>query len=74
VKARISRLRHRGQPRPLVPGPGGHGHPHARFEADSRAVWFEGNYAGYEADEVRRRLGPEAARSHRVTYRKLVRR
>ena len=44
------------------------------LEADSRAVWFEGNYAGYEADEVRRRLGPEAARSHRVTYRKLVRR
>jgi hypothetical protein len=36
-------------------------------------VWFEGNYAGYEADEVRR-LGPGAARSHRVTYRKLVRR
>jgi hypothetical protein len=71
VKARISRLRHRGQPRPLVPGPGGH--PHARFEGDSRAVWFEGNYAGYEADKVRR-LGPGAARSHRVTYRKLVRR
>jgi ATP-binding cassette ChvD family protein len=42
------------------------------FEGDSQAVWFEGNYADYEADKVRR-LGPEAARPHRVTYRKLVR-
>jgi ATP-binding cassette ChvD family protein len=43
------------------------------FEGDSRVVWFEGNYADYEADKVRR-LGVEAARPHRVTYRKLVRR
>jgi ATP-binding cassette ChvD family protein len=43
------------------------------FEGDSRAVWFEGNYAEYEADKVRR-LGADAARPHRVTYRKLVRR
>jgi ATP-binding cassette ChvD family protein len=43
------------------------------FEGDSRAVWFEGNYAEYEADKVRR-LGAEAARPHRVTYRKLIRR
>jgi ATP-binding cassette ChvD family protein len=42
------------------------------FEGDSRVVWFEGNYADYEADKLRR-LGPEAARPHRVTYRKLVR-
>jgi ATP-binding cassette ChvD family protein len=42
------------------------------FEGDSRVVWFEGNYAEYEADKLRR-LGPEAARPHRVTYRKLVR-
>ncbi|HEX6673541.1 MAG TPA: energy-dependent translational throttle protein EttA [Actinomycetes bacterium] len=42
------------------------------FEGDSRAVWFEGNYAEYEADKLRR-LGPEAARPHRVTYRKLAR-
>jgi ATP-binding cassette ChvD family protein len=42
------------------------------FEGDSQAVWFEGNYADYQADKVRR-LGPEAARPHRVTYRKLVR-
>jgi ATP-binding cassette ChvD family protein len=42
------------------------------FEGDSRAVWFEGNFADYQADKVAR-LGPEAARPHRVTYRKLVR-
>jgi ATPase subunit of ABC transporter with duplicated ATPase domains len=42
------------------------------LEGDSQAVWFEGNYADYQADKVRR-LGPEAARPHRVTYRKLVR-
>jgi len=42
------------------------------FEGDSTAVWFEGNYADYEADKIRR-LGAEAARPHRVTYRKLVR-
>jgi ATP-binding cassette ChvD family protein len=43
------------------------------FEGDSQAVWFEGNYAEYEADKVQR-LGAEAARPHRVTYRKLIRR
>jgi len=42
------------------------------FEGDSRLLWFEGNYAEYEADKLRR-LGPEAARPHRVTYRRLVR-
>jgi ATP-binding cassette ChvD family protein len=42
------------------------------FEGDSRVVWFEGNYADYQADKVRR-LGPEAARPHRYTYRRLVR-
>src|ERR687894_1722780 len=42
------------------------------FEGDSRVVWFEGNFADYQADKVRR-LGPEAARPHRYTYRKLVR-
>jgi ATP-binding cassette ChvD family protein len=34
--------------------------------------WFEGNFASYEANKVER-LGPEAARPHRVTYRKLTR-
>ena len=34
--------------------------------------WFEGNFAGYEENKVER-LGPEAARPNRVTYRKLTR-
>ena len=34
--------------------------------------WFEGNFADYERNKVER-LGAEAARPHRVTYRKLVR-
>ena len=34
--------------------------------------WFEGNFAAYEENKVAR-LGPEAARPHRVTYRKLTR-
>ncbi|MFD0484132.1 energy-dependent translational throttle protein EttA [Kineococcus sp. GCM10028916] len=34
--------------------------------------WFEGNFAGYEENKVSR-LGPDAARPHRVTYRKLTR-
>lgn len=42
-------------------------------EADpSRWHWFEGNFAAYEENKVER-LGPEAARPHRVTYRKLTR-
>jgi ATP-binding cassette ChvD family protein len=34
--------------------------------------WFEGNFEGYEQNKVER-LGVEAARPHRVTYRKLTR-
>nr|WP_255633112.1 energy-dependent translational throttle protein EttA [Demequina sp. TTPB684] len=34
--------------------------------------WFEGNFASYEANKIER-LGEEAARPHRVTYRKLTR-
>ncbi len=34
--------------------------------------WFEGNYASYEANKVER-LGADAARPHRVTYRRLTR-
>ncbi len=34
--------------------------------------WFEGNFASYEDNKVER-LGPDAARPHRVTYRKLTR-
>ncbi len=34
--------------------------------------WFEGNFASYEENKIAR-LGIEAARPHRVTYRKLAR-
>ena len=34
--------------------------------------WYEGNFESYEENKVER-LGPEAARPHRVTYRKLTR-
>ncbi|MGC5615956.1 energy-dependent translational throttle protein EttA [Georgenia sp. Z1491] len=34
--------------------------------------WFEGNFESYEANKIQR-LGPEAARPHSVTYRKLTR-
>ncbi|MGD8199699.1 energy-dependent translational throttle protein EttA [Ornithinimicrobium sp. W1679] len=34
--------------------------------------WFEGNYGAYEENKIER-LGAEAARPHRVTYRKLTR-
>ncbi len=34
--------------------------------------WFEGNFESYEANKIER-LGPDAARPHRVTYRKLTR-
>ncbi len=42
------------------------------FEGDSRAVWFEGNYADYEADR-KRRLGAEADQPHRIKYKPLTR-
>ena len=41
------------------------------FEGDSKAVWFEGNFADYEADK-KRRLGQDADQPHRIKYRKLV--
>ena len=41
-------------------------------ENPAKWYWFEGNYASYEDNKVER-LGPEAARPHRVTYRKLTR-
>ncbi|HET7922749.1 MAG TPA: energy-dependent translational throttle protein EttA [Gammaproteobacteria bacterium] len=40
------------------------------FEGDSSSVWFEGNYANYEADR-KRRLGAEADQPHRIKYRRL---
>jgi sulfate-transporting ATPase len=42
------------------------------FEGDSQAVWFEGNYADYEADR-KRRLGAEADQPHRLKYKPLTR-
>ena len=41
-------------------------------EDPSNWYWFEGNYEAYEANKVER-LGADAARPHRVTYRKLTR-
>src|ERR671938_1633020 len=41
-------------------------------ENPAKWFWFEGNFAGYEENKVAR-LGPEAARPHRVTHRKLTR-
>ena len=41
------------------------------FENDSDVVWFEGNYADYEADRLKR-LGDQAKQPHRVKYRKLA--
>ncbi len=41
------------------------------FEGDSSVEWFEGNYQDYEAAR-RKKLGTEADRPHRITYRKLT--
>jgi len=41
-------------------------------ENPSNWYWFEGNFESYEANKVER-LGADAARPHRVTYRKLTR-
>ncbi len=41
------------------------------FEGDSKVVWFEGNYADYEADR-KRRLGDEADNPHRLRYKPLT--
>jgi len=41
-------------------------------EDAARWFWFEGNYEAYEKNKIDR-LGAEAARPHRVTYRKLTR-
>ncbi|MGA1329786.1 MAG: energy-dependent translational throttle protein EttA [Candidatus Nanopelagicales bacterium] len=42
------------------------------YEGDSKWFWFEGNFEGYEKNKIER-LGAEAARPHRATYRKLTR-
>ncbi|MFZ5843772.1 MAG: energy-dependent translational throttle protein EttA [Pseudomonadota bacterium] len=42
------------------------------FEGDSQVVWFEGNYADYEADK-KRRLGVDADQPHRLKYKPIER-
>jgi sulfate-transporting ATPase len=42
------------------------------FEGESQVTWFEGNFDAYE-EWRRERLGAEADRPHRITYKKLVR-
>jgi sulfate-transporting ATPase len=41
------------------------------FEGESQVTWFEGNFDAYE-EHRRAKLGPEADRPHRITYKKLV--
>jgi len=42
------------------------------YEGESKWFWFEGNFESYEENKVSR-LGIDAARPHRATYRKLTR-
>jgi sulfate-transporting ATPase len=42
------------------------------FEGESQVTWFEGNFDAYE-EWRRERLGAEADRPHRITYKKLTR-
>jgi ATP-binding cassette ChvD family protein len=42
------------------------------WEGESSWFWFEGNFEAYEKNKIER-LGAEAARPHRVTYRRLTR-
>ena len=42
------------------------------YEGESKWFWFEGNFESYEANKITR-LGIDAARPHRATYRKLTR-
>ena len=42
------------------------------YEGESKWCWFEGNFESYEENKISR-LGSEASRPHRATYRKLTR-
>jgi len=42
------------------------------YEGDSKWYWFEGNFESYEKNKVER-LGADAARPHRASYKKLTR-
>lgn len=40
------------------------------FEGDSKVTWFEGNYADYEQDRLKK-LGNSALQPHRIKYKKI---
>ncbi|MER8185376.1 energy-dependent translational throttle protein EttA [Kitasatospora sp. NPDC094015] len=42
------------------------------YEGESKWFWFEGNFDSYEKNKIER-LGADAARPHRATYKKLTR-
>ncbi|MFC1429361.1 energy-dependent translational throttle protein EttA [Streptacidiphilus sp. N1-3] len=42
------------------------------YEGNSKWYWFEGNFESYEKNKIER-LGADAARPHRATYKKLTR-
>jgi hypothetical protein len=42
------------------------------FEGEGHVEWFEGNFADYEADKIRR-LGADAVNHNRVKYKRLTR-
>ena len=42
------------------------------FEGESQVRWFEGNFEAYEENR-HERLGAEADRPHRISYKKLIR-
>ncbi|MFJ7899438.1 energy-dependent translational throttle protein EttA [Streptomyces sp. NPDC096198] len=42
------------------------------YEGESKWFWFEGNFESYERNKIER-LGADAARPHRATYKKLTR-
>jgi ATP-binding cassette ChvD family protein len=42
------------------------------FEGDSQVTWFEGNFEAYE-EHRREKLGAEADRPHRISYKRLTR-
>jgi len=42
------------------------------YEGNSHFEWFEGNFADYEADKIRR-LGPDSVNPKKVTYKPLTR-
>ena len=42
------------------------------FEGESEAVWFQGNYADYEADRLQRLGAAATAQPHRLKFRRLA--